>query len=408
MIVSRTATTLHDNHLQTPPPGEAHQVAHRRWPFSQPPSARYVRRADGGINHWTPEQLPDGGWTHPPPQNANGAYADELERQFHLQQHHNERQAYIAQLPVADDSAVQPSEHETKNPESSQRLPWAVLAVDIETHGWPDMPPYLDKNGCEALNDYSIDEEVYVDGPLGRVWKPPPKPEYARNAFGKQIRANVPSVHVGQFDKMRTVNATLACLESRVVHLGWCVFAADGTLLHARERYVSDAPPCQKRATEVHKLDDKFLWTHGVPIRSALDDFAADLKRLEHDGGVLVGHLLEFDAGVLLREYERAALDDAALRLTRLAKAGVCTMQAAACDTNYGRNARCMRPSTHEQLRNTYRDDIYPVSVDKAAGAYKVPLPAGYHRHRHAALYDAKLTGVVYFAMLGRSCPVEL
>ena len=77
-------------------------------------------------------------------------------------------------------------------------------------------------------------------------------------------------------------------------------------------------------------------------------------------------------------------------------------------NTHHGRADRNKLRCTHEQLRNTFRDDIYPLSLDMAAGAYDVPLPAGYHRHRHAALYDAKLTGVLYFAMLGRLCPVKL
>ena len=83
-------------------------------------------------------------------------------------------------------------------------------------------------------------------------------------------------------------------------------------------------------------------------------------------------------------------------------------MQAASCNTNYGRAQRNNLRCTHEQLRNTLRDDVYPLSLDKAAAAYHVHLPAGYHRQRHGALYDAKITGVLYFAMLGRRCPVQL
>ena len=146
--------------------------------------------------------------------------------------------------------------------------PWAVLALDVETHGWAERPP-----------------DPYIN-----------------------------KMHRGQFGKVRFSDVQLNLTFAHLVQVGWCAFAANGDVLRRQELCVCDAPSCQQRAIDVHGLTDLMLAERGVPLTAVL----------------LVAHAMGFDGGTLLCEYERAGCDEDAALLTGLATAGVCTMHAAA------------------------------------------------------------------------------
>ena len=229
------------------------------------------------------------------------------------------------------------------------RRPWAVLAIDVETHGWVDSP---------------------------------------------RRQSN----HRGEFGKLRWggVNDNLGF--SRVVQLGFVSFANNGDVLDRQELCVRDAPPCQQRATDFHGLTDAVLVDRGLPMAEVLRQFASALRRLQQDGGLLVAHLMEYDAALLKREYQRiGAIDDAAL-LTSLATDGVCTMQAAAAQ----QRAVVFPPRTDEQLRNSFNYKLLSIKLAAACRMYRVAMPTeseGYHAHN--AMYDAEVAGRLYFAMRG-------
>ena len=170
------------------------------------------------------------------------------------------------------------------------------------------------------------------------------------------------------------------------------------------ELCVSDAPPCQQRAVNVHGLTDVVLAELGMPLAVVLQHFSVALRRLSDDGGILVAHLLESDAGLLRSELQRVgALDEAAL-LARLASDGVCTMQAAAAQQLFrsGPVAAALLPRSHEQLRHSFNHRLYAINLSNACRMYGVVLPAeqaGFRAHR--ALFDAQLAGRLYFAMRG-------
>ena len=230
-----------------------------------------------------------------------------------------------------------------------EQRPWAVLAMDVETHGW-----------CDGVQ---------------------PQPR-----------------HRGQFGKFRWGNVSGNLDFSRMVQLGWCVFATNGDVIARRELCISDAPPCQQRAVEFHGLTDEMLASRGVPLIEGLRQLAAALRRLQSDGGLLVAHPIEFDAALVHREYMRVgATDDAAL-LATLAAAGVCTMQAAAAQQRVA-----VRPArTEEQLRNSFNFNLWAITLAAACRMYGVAMPAESDGYRpHAALYDAELAGRLYFAMRG-------
>ena len=185
---------------------------------------------------------------------------------------------------------------------------------------------------------------------------------------------------------------------SRPVSVGWCAFAEDGDVLDRQELHISDAPPCQQRAQDIHGLTDAMLADRGLPMAEVLRQFASALRRLQQDGGLLVAHLMEFDAGLLTRECQRiGAIDDAAL-LTCLATDGVCTMQAAAAQ----QMAVVFSPRTDEQLRNSFNFKLYAIKLENACRMYGVAMPTESEGYRaHNAMYDAEVAGRLYFAMRG-------
>ena len=227
--------------------------------------------------------------------------------------------------------------------------PWAALAIDVETHGWPE-PTTNDRN------------------------------------------------HRGQFGKLRWGNDCNIVPFARAVSIGWCAFAENGDPLERQELWISDAPPCQQRASHFHGLTDAMLVANGLPVADVLHQFSSALRRLHEDGGVLIAHKMELDAGVLKQELERVgATDDVAL-LTSRATDGVCTMQAAAAQ----QGARVRPPRTDEQLRNSFNFKLYAIKLASACRMYGVVMPAeGLGYRAHNALWDAEAAGRLYFAMRG-------
>ena len=235
------------------------------------------------------------------------------------------------------------------SPSPPEQRPWAVLAVDVETHGWLDST------------------------------------------------TRQPN-HRGQFGKLRWGNVRDNLGFARVVQIGWCVFAANGDVLERMELCISDAPPCQQRAVDVHGLADAVLAERGMPLADVLRQFSVALRRLRRDGGLLVAHLLEYDAGLLEGELQRVgAVDDAAL-LTELATEGVCTMQAASVQQECDPTSR-----TEAELRAPGFGAKWHVALSPACQMYGVSPPAerGDGSRFHQALFDAEMAGRLYFAMRG-------
>ena len=202
----------------------------------------------------------------------------------------------------------------------------------------------------------------------------------------------------GEFGKLRWGNVCDNLDFSRVVSIGWCAFAENADVLDRQELYISDAPPCQQRASDYHGITDSMLVDRGLPVAEVLRQVSIALRRLREDGGLLVAHHMEYDGALLKREYQRiGAIDDAAL-LTSLATDGVCTMQAAAAQ----QRARVLPPRTDEQLRNSFNCKLYTIKLLAACRMYGVAMPAeGLGYHAHNALWDAEVAGRLYFAMRG-------
>ena len=114
---------------------------------------------------------------------------------------------------------------------------------------------------------------------------------------------------------------------------------------------------------------------------------------------------MENDAGLLMREYGRIAdgIDQAELSkydaalLEELAKAGVCTMQAAAAQ-----QAGDLTSRTEAALRAPGFGIKWYIALGAACRMYGVPTLAERDGSRpHTALFDAEMAGRLYFAMRG-------
>ena len=209
-------------------------------------------------------------------------------------------------------------------------LPIAVLAVDIETHGW-----ITEKRPAETTSGWT--------GQFGKV---------AWSTF-RQL----------QF--------------ARVVQLGMTACASDGRVLWTRSYHIRDAPPCQERAVQAHGLADDYLRANGSPATHVLAQFSEALCITDRSDGTLTSYALEFDAGVLLEEYKRLRWHSAAALLTRLARQGVCTYDMA-CSMLPPHPCRFLRL---DWVCSRVGVDLPPVSAESR------PHTAGYDSRVHASLY---------------------
>ena len=141
-----------------------------------------------------------------------------------------------------------------------------------------------------------------------------------------------------------------------------------------------------------------------MPLADVLRQLSGALRRLRHDGGLLVAHLLENDAGLLQCELQRVEAVGDAVLLAALATEGVCTMQAAAAQQHFrgGSVAASLSPRSAEQLRQSFNHRLYAITLSNACRMYGVVQPTeteGYRAHR--ALFDTELAGRLYFVMRG-------
>ena len=183
----------------------------------------------------------------------------------------------------------------------------------------------------------------------------------------------------GQFGHF-TVNKPWELKYSRVVQLGVVVSDAEGNVLRRFECCISDAPDCSAKATKYHGLTNEQLARKGIPIAEAMRQFGAELRKLDAEGGKLIAHNLEFDAGILRAELERLGDEFAETTevLCRLAKDGVCTLELA-----------------QKKFVGVGKLD----TVCEPFGIETTCVDAHGERKRHTAVYDAEIAATLYSRM---------
>ena len=239
----------------------------------------------------------------------------------------------LGEEPSGEETAEPPRSTEPPRaapaaPPCSSPPPVAVLAIDIETHGW-------------------VDGRTQVANWIGQ--------------FGKPAWTSQQDIKL-----------------SRVVQLGIVAFDASGRMIARRELCVSDAPPCQTQATFYHHLSEQMLRATGAPIARVLQCLLHALRGTASAGGVLVSHALEFDAGTLLEEYRRLQWTEGVELLTQLATRGECTFDM----------ARRMQtvPLAKEKPSLAWSCERAGVALPRAQGDSR-PHTAAFDAEAHGRLY---------------------
>ena len=258
----------------------------------------------------------------------------------------------------------------------SSPRPRRCLAVDIETHGWAETEPGFarrereaERASCAAKHGPS---EASTCSKCVYLSHPERKGGSRRGQFGKTLWESKWQLRY-----------------ARVVQLGWTLFDEDGSELDRQEIYVqlSDVPGgIQYKAENYHSITDAILASEGIPLQDALQRLARVLCDINKNGGTLVGHHLEFDAGILREEFLRVGATDDARILSRLATTGCCTMNLSLELMGDFPNAPAKKfgPS----LSSAYMQFV---------GA--IPSAGGKRSGLHSALFDANLAGQLFFAL---------
>ena len=166
----------------------------------------------------------------------------------------------------------------------------------------------------------------------------------------------------------------------------------DDAPLEARDGWARAAVEADKRAGAVEGTV-----CAGCSLADVLRHFSVALRRLRHDGGILVAHLLENDAGLLHHELQRVEAEGDAALLAALATDGVCTLQAASVQ-----QARDPISRTEAELRAPGFGAKCLIALSPACQMYGVPplVERGDGFCPHTG-FNAETAGRLYFAMRG-------
>lgn len=259
---------------------------------------------------------------------------------------------------------------------STQKKPRRCLAVDIETHGWAEAEPGFAKQAREA--ERAACAAQHAPGKDCKKCSILIQPERKSGA------------RKGQFGKTLW-EAKWQMKYSRVVQMAWVLLDEDAKQLDCEEVYVhldDDVGGIQPKAEKFHKISDDILASEGMPLRDALHRFAGALCDIHKNGGTLVAHHLEFDAGILREEFLRIGATDTAQMLSELATTGCCTMNLAL--------------ELQSDLPNAVENRMFG---PKLSDAYKqfvagtLPAATSERTGLHTAGFDAKLAAHLFLAL---------
>ena len=116
----------------------------------------------------------------------------------------------------------------------------------------------------------------------------------------------------------------------RIIQLGWAYFA-EGGMVTKTKLIKPSGFTIDPGATDVHRISHEEASGNGIPIQDALREFFEDVVDLRDKGYRLCAHHLGFDAGIILRELERAGLHGCMPEWVSLVGKGLCTMDTTIC-----------------------------------------------------------------------------
>jgi len=186
----------------------------------------------------------------------------------------------------------------------------------------------------------------------------------------------------------------------RIVQIGWVIGALSEQVDFqvAKERNVRpDGFRISKKATKIHGLSHERAIREGVPLVDVLEELMGDVAAAYKRGGRVISHHLHHDAMIIMREFERAGMQDMADAWVQIAKQGVCTMDPGIgqwvfqCTAPLGSAQACDNGGKAQPRENDKRTLKLKEMVD-----WLVPGNRELKQRAHTAGADAKLHCLVY------------
>jgi len=181
---------------------------------------------------------------------------------------------------------------------------------------------------------------------------------------------------------------------SRIVQIAWVVGHVDpnppGKIkksYYIRPTDFTITPEAYRK----HKITQEYALENGRPLAVTLGELMTDIHPARLRGARLCAHHLEFDAGIILRELQRCALPDEAAAWEALAHGGYCTMNA---DLGGWVLPRLPKEAQNEHVGKRFQ------SVTTMVEALKVEGSDNFLTHHHDAESDAQAAFLIYTAAL--------
>jgi DNA polymerase III epsilon subunit-like protein len=191
---------------------------------------------------------------------------------------------------------------------------------------------------------------------------------------------------VGQYGFFTRCNSNT--LAARIVQIGWAFEDSGADTTCRQERLIRpDGFEISEKAAKYHGITHDCALRHGKPLASVLKEFMEDMVQICDRGGRVIIHHLEYDAGIIANELERAGMSEMKEKWSEMARRGLCTM-----DPSIGKYVRC-------NLGLEFAPDMHPggntMSLDAMVSGL-IPSATPLLNKRHTAGIDAQLHVMLY------------
>ena len=176
---------------------------------------------------------------------------------------------------------------------------------------------------------------------------------------------------------------------ARIVQIGWAISKGDAAMV-VKERLVKpDGFRISDKAEKFHGISNTLASSQGQQLKDVMREFMDDMIDIYNKGGRVVIHHLEFDAGIINRELDRASLSELQEIWAYIARGGLCTM-----DPGIG---KWVRQCLGMEIAPYHNSNTMKLN-DMLEGL--VPQRASLMSSRHSAGVDAQLHVMLYRALL--------
>jgi len=194
--------------------------------------------------------------------------------------------------------------------------------------------------------------------------------------------------HVGTFGHF-TMKDDESLTFARIVQIAWVIgeCRCDSEAKSKCFLVKPDGFQVEQKATDFHGISHEIATEKGKDLKDVLNEFMMDAMNAYKDGGIVIAHQIEFDAGVIYEELGRCGFTDLQKEWTTIAKNGFCTMSPVVGRWLLQSNNEDAGPTT---VQNTLRLDQMAKMIIPERGVMK----------RHDAECDAILCRWIFVALV--------